>query len=41
MTLTPQPYDMALLEQGDMQLVLCGDDAVNQAPSDVLMQCGA
>jgi hypothetical protein len=41
MRLTPQQYDMALLEQGDMQLVLCGEDSVNQAPSDVLMQCGA
>jgi hypothetical protein len=28
-------------EQGDTQLVLCGDDAVNQAPRDVLDQCGA
>jgi hypothetical protein len=41
MTLTPQPYDMALLEQGDTQLVLCGENAADQAPSDVLMQCGA
>lgn len=41
LTLTPQPYDMALIEQGDTQLVLCGDDSVNQAPPDVLAQCGA
>jgi hypothetical protein len=41
LTLTPQPYDMALLEQGDTQLTLCGEDAANQAPDDVLLQCGA
>lgn len=41
LTLTPQPYDMAMLEQGETQLVLCGDDSVNQAPDDVLAQCGA
>ena len=41
LSLTPQPYDMALLEQGDQQFVLCGDDAADQAPPDVLEQCGA
>lgn len=40
-TLTPQDYDMALLEQSDFQLVMCGEDAADQAPSDVLNQCGA
>ena len=40
-TLTPQDYDMALLQQGDFQLVMCGDDALDQAPSDILNQCGA
>jgi hypothetical protein len=40
-TLTLQPYDMALIEQGDTQLVLCGQDSAEQAPSDVLRQCGA
>jgi hypothetical protein len=39
--LTPQAYDMALLEQGSFQLVLCGEDAPNQAPGDVLTACGA
>jgi hypothetical protein len=39
--LTPQAYDMALLEQGSFQLVLCGEDAPNQAPGDVLESCGA
>jgi hypothetical protein len=41
LTLTPQQYDMALLEQGDTQIVLCGSDAANEAPRDVLEQCGA
>jgi hypothetical protein len=41
LTLTPQPYDMAMLEQGDRQLTLCGEDSANQAPMDVLIQCGA
>jgi hypothetical protein len=40
-TLTPQPYDMALLEQGDFQLVMCGENAPGQAPREVLNQCGA
>ena len=40
-SLLPQPYDMALLQQGDFELTMCGDDALNQAPSDVLEQCGA
>jgi len=40
-TLTPQPYDMALIQQGDTQLVLCGQDSADQAPPDLLMQCGA
>jgi len=39
--LTPQPFDMALLEQGATQLTLCGEDSANQAPEDVLIQCGA
>ena len=41
LTLTRQPYDMARLEQGETQLTLCGEDSPNQAPEDVLIQCGA
>jgi hypothetical protein len=41
LSMTPQPDDMALLEQGDSQLVLCGPLAADQAPPDVLEQCGA
>ena len=37
----PQAFDMAQLEQGAMQLTLCGEDAVNLAPQDVLEECGA
>jgi hypothetical protein len=40
-TLTPQPYDMALMHQGSSQILLCGEDSANQAPPDVLMECGA
>ena len=41
LNLTPQPYDMAMLEQNGTQLTLCGDDSSNQAPPAVLMGCGA
>lgn len=40
-TLTPEPYDMALLEQGDTQIVLCGEHVAEVAPPAALQSCGA
>jgi hypothetical protein len=42
-TLTPQPYGMALLEQGATQLMLCGTRFLELAPPEVVDQypCGA
>ena len=43
LSLTSQPYGMLLLEQGDTQLTLCGDQFTNLAPPEVVEQspCGA
>jgi hypothetical protein len=42
-SLIPQPYGMLLLEQGDLQLTLCGPHYVDLAPPEVRDQfpCGA
>jgi hypothetical protein len=41
-SLTMQPYDMALLQQGGTQLTLCGEDSADLAPTmDIVEACGA